>query len=111
MFQTKEPDKNPPKQLNGEERGNLPEKEFSVMIARMIQDLGKGMETPIKKLQEIFNKESGDLKNKQAKMSNTIPEMKNKLEGNDRRITEAEEQISEVEDRVVEITAQGKNKE
>ena len=44
-------------------------------------------------------------------MSNTIPEMKNKLEGNNRRITEAEEQISEVEDRVVEITAQGKNKE
>ena len=41
MHQTKEPDKNPPKQLNGEERGNLPEKEFRVMIVRMIQDLRK----------------------------------------------------------------------
>ena len=37
------------------EIGNLPEKEFRVMIVKMIQDLRKKkMETQIKKLQEEF---------------------------------------------------------
>ena len=44
MFQTKEKDKNPQEQLNEEEIGNLPEKEFRVMIIKMIQDLRKRME-------------------------------------------------------------------
>ena len=39
-FQTKQQDKNTQKQLT-EEIGNLPEKEFRVMIAKMTQDLGK----------------------------------------------------------------------
>ena len=37
----KEQDKTPEKQLNGVEIGNLPEKEFRIMIVKMIQDLGK----------------------------------------------------------------------
>ena len=40
MFQTKEQDKTPQDQLNEEEIGNLPEKEFKAMI-KMIQDLQK----------------------------------------------------------------------
>ena len=40
-FQTKEQDKNTQKQLNEEEIGNLPEKEFRVMVVKMIQDLKK----------------------------------------------------------------------
>ena len=43
-MQTKEQDKNPQEQLNDEEIGNLFEKEFRVMIVRMIQNLGKRME-------------------------------------------------------------------
>ena len=39
------------------EIGNLPEKEFRVMIVRMIQDLGKRTEAEIEKIQEIFNKD------------------------------------------------------
>ena len=35
-YQTKEQDKNAQKQLNKEEIGNLPEKEFRVMIIKMI---------------------------------------------------------------------------
>ena len=64
-FQTKQQDKNTQKQLT-EEIGNLPEKEFRVMIAKMTQDLGKWMKTQIKKLQKkkLFNKELEDLKNK-----------------------------------------------
>ena len=36
----KEQYRNPEKQLNEVEIGNLPEKEFRIMIVKMIQDLG-----------------------------------------------------------------------
>ena len=44
-----------------EEIGSLPEKEFSVMIVKMIQNLGNRME----KIQETFNKDLENLKCKQ----------------------------------------------
>ena len=77
----------------------------------MIQDLGKRMEAKIKKMQEIFNKDLEEWKNKQTKMNNTITEMKTTLERINSRITEAEERISELEDRMVECTAVEQNKE
>ena len=40
-FQTKEQDNNIKTPLNDEEIGNLPEKEFRLMIVKMIQDFGK----------------------------------------------------------------------
>ena len=49
MFQTKEQDKTPEKQLNEVEIGNLPERQFRIMIVRIIQDLGKRMEAKIEK--------------------------------------------------------------
>lgn len=39
-YKTKIQDKSTQKQLNEEYIGNLPEKEFRLMIAKMIQDLG-----------------------------------------------------------------------
>ena len=48
------------------EIGNLPEKELSVMIVKMIQDLRKRMETQTKKTEEMFNKELENIKNKQS---------------------------------------------
>ena len=77
----KEQDKTPEKQLNEVEIGNLPEKEFRIIIVKMIQDLGKWMEAKIEKMQEMFNKDLEKLKNKQTEMNNTITEMKNTLEG------------------------------
>ena len=53
----KEKDKTPEKELNEVEIGNPPEKEFRIMIVKMTQDLGKRMETKIKKMQEMFNKD------------------------------------------------------
>ena len=53
MQQMKQQGKNPPDQTNEEEIGNLPEKEFIVMIVEIIQNLGNRME----KIQETFNKE------------------------------------------------------
>ena len=107
----KEQDKTPEKQQNEVEIGNLPEKEFRIMIVKMIQDLGKRMEAKIEKMQEMFNKDREEWKNKQTEMNNTITEMKTTLEGINRRITETEERISDLEDRMVEFTAVEQNKE
>ena len=100
-FKTKEQDKNTQKPPNDEEIGNLPEKEFRVMTVKMIQDLGKRMETQIENLREMFNKELKDLKNK---MNNATAEIKNNLEGINSKVNRGR-RISEVEERVVEITA------
>ena len=67
----KEQGKNPPDQTNEEEIGNLPEKEFRVMIQKMVQNLGNKMET----IQKTFNKDQEELKSKQTMMSNTINEI------------------------------------
>ena len=81
MYQMKEQDKTPEKQLNEMERDNLPEREFRMMILKMIQDLGIRMEAEIEKMQEMFNKHLEELKNKQTEMNNTITEKKTTLEG------------------------------
>ena len=47
------------------EIGNLPKKEFRIMIVSMIQDLGKRIEAKIEKMQEMFTKDLEELKNKQ----------------------------------------------
>ena len=66
MYQMKEQDKTPEKQLNETEIGNLPEKEFRIMIVKMIQDLGKIMEEKMEKMKEMFKKHLEELKtNKQ----------------------------------------------
>ena len=57
----KEQSKTPPELANEEERGSLPEKEFRLMIVKMIQILGNRME----KIQETFNKDLEELKSKQ----------------------------------------------
>ena len=69
----KEQDKTPERQLNEVEIGNLPEKEFRVMIVKMIQNLRNRME----KIQETFNKDLEELNSKQTVMNNTITEIKN----------------------------------
>ena len=40
----KQQGKNPPDQTNEEEIGSLPEKEFRVIVVKMIQNLGNRME-------------------------------------------------------------------
>ena len=59
-------------QINEDEIGNLPEKEFRVMIVKMIQNLSNRME----KIQETFNKDLKELKSKQTVMNNTIMKLK-----------------------------------
>ena len=111
MPQMREQGKNLQDQINEEDIGNLPEKEFRVMIVKMIQNLGNRMEARIEKIEEMFNKDLEELKKIQTEMNNTITEMQNTLEGITNRITEAEEQISELEDKMMEITTAEQNKE
>ena len=108
--QVKEQDKGPTNQTKEEEIGNLPEKEFRIVIVKMIQNLEykmelqiNSLETRIEKMQEMFNKDLEEIKKSQSVMNNAITEIKDTLEGPNSRITEAEDSISEVEDRMVEI--------
>ena len=70
--QVKEHDKCPPKQIK-EEIGSVPEKEFRIMIVKMIQNLENKMElqinsleTRIEKMQEMFNKDLEEIKKSQS---------------------------------------------
>ena len=118
--QVKENDKKktPPNQTKEEEIGSLPEKEFRIMIVKMIQNLENKMELQInrletrtEKMKEMFNKDLEEIKKSQSIINNAITEIKNTLGGTKSRITEAEESISEVEDRIVEINEAEKEKE
>ena len=108
--QVKEQDKCPSNQTKEEEIGNLPDKNFQIMIVKMIQNLENKMElqinsleTRIEKMQERFNKDLEEIKKSQYIMNNAINCIKNTLVGTNSRIMEAEDRISEVEDRMVEI--------
>ena len=104
--QIKEQTRNTEVQINEEEIGKLLEKEFRIMIVKMIKNLENKME----KMQESINKDLEELKNKHIETNNTIIEIQNTLEGINSRISEAEEQISKLEDKMVEITSEEQNK-
>ena len=96
IHQVKGCDKCPPNQTKEEEIGNLPEKEFRIMIVKMIQHLENKMElqinrleTRIEKMQEMFNKDLEEILKSQSITNNAITEIKSTLEGTDSRITEA----------------------
>ena len=55
-----------------EEIGKLPEKEFRIMIVKIIRNLENRME----KMQESINKDLEELKNKHTETNNTITEIK-----------------------------------
>ena len=104
--QMKKQTRNTEVQINEEEIGKSPEKEFRIMIVKMIKTLENKME----KMQHSINKDLEELKNKHAETNNTIIEIKNILEGIDSRMSEAEEWISELEDNIVKITSEEQNK-
>ena len=113
----KEQDKCPPNQTKEEETGNLPNKEFQIMIVKMIQNLEikiesqiNSLETRIEKMQERFNKDLEEIKS-QYIMNNAINEIENTLEATNSRITGAEDRISELEYRMVEINESERKKE
>ena len=66
--QMKEHTRNTEVQINEEEIGKLLEKEFKIMIVKMIKNFEKKME----KMQESINKDLKELKNKYTQTNNTI---------------------------------------
>jgi len=84
IHQVKEHDKRPPNQSKEEEIGSLPEKEFRIMIVKMIQNLENKMESQInsletrtEKMQEVFNKDLEEIKKSRSIMNNAITDQKN----------------------------------
>ena len=72
MQQMKQHGKTPQDQTNEEETGSLPEKEFRVMTVKMAPNLENKMEAQInrmeswiKNIQEMFNKELEEINNQQ----------------------------------------------
>ena len=82
----KERTRNTEGQINEEEIGKLPEKEFRIMIIKMI----KNLENKKEMMQESINKDLEVLKNKHTEKNKTITEIKNTVEGITSRISEAE---------------------
>ena len=77
--QVKKQDKCPPNQTKEEDIGNLPDKEFQIMIVKMTQNLENKLElqintleTRIEKMQEMFNKGLEEIKKSQYIMNNAI---------------------------------------
>ena len=88
--QVKEQDKSPPNHTKEEEIRSLPEKEFRIMIVKMIQNLENKMElqinrleTRIEKMQEMFKKALEEIKIRSI-MNNAITEIKSPLEETNR---------------------------
>ena len=69
--QIKEQTRNIEVQINEEEIGKLPEKEFRIMIVKMI----KNLENRMAKMQQSINKDLEELKNKHPETNNTITEI------------------------------------
>ena len=95
--QVKEQDKCPPNQTKEGEIGNPPDKEFQIMILKMIQNLEikmesqiNSLETRIERMQERFNKHLEEIKKNQYIMNNAINEIRNTLEATNSRISEAD---------------------
>ena len=108
----KEQTRNTEVQINEEEIGKLPEKEFRIIIIKMIKKLedrmeeihkltekiiqnneskdDQNLENKMKKMQESINKDLEELKNRHTEKNNTATKIKNTLEGTSSRISEAE---------------------
>ena len=71
--QMKEQSRNTEVQINDEKIGKLTEKEYRIMIVKMIKNLENRMET----MQESINEELDELKNEHTKTR--ITKLKNKL--------------------------------
>ena len=76
ITQMREQTRNTEDQINTEKIGKIPEKEFRIMIVKMI----KNLENKVEKMQESINKDLEELKNKHTETNNPITEIKNTLE-------------------------------
>ena len=67
-MQMKKQPRNTQVQINEQEVGKLPEKEFRIMTVKMIQNL----KSRIEKIQESINKDLEEIKNQHTETNDTI---------------------------------------
>jgi len=96
MSQIKNRTKITAQELNEMEINNMPDKEFKVVVIKILQDLRRGWRISMRPSTKRLKKKKNQLK------MNSITEITNTLERINSRLEEAEEQISELEDRVME---------
>ena len=76
ITQMREKGKTPENQLSDEEILSLQEKDFRLLMLKMMQDIGNKLEAKMDNLQETLSEEIQDIKLKQEEMQNTITEKK-----------------------------------
>ena len=72
----REKGKTPENQLSNEEILSLQEKDFRLLMLKMMQDMGNKLEAKMDNLQETLTKQIQDIKLKQEEMQNTITNKK-----------------------------------
>ena len=82
----REKEKTPENQLSDQQILGLQDKDFRLLMLKMMQDIGKKLEAKMDNLQETLTKDIQDIKLKQEEMQNTIIEIKNSLEAANSRI-------------------------
>ena len=90
ITQMREKGKTPENKLS-DEILSLQEKDFRLLMLKIMQDIGNKLEAKMDNLQETLTKEIQDIKLKQEEMQNTITEIKNSLKAANSRKEEAEE--------------------
>ena len=78
ITQMREKGKTPEKQLSHEDILSLQEKDFRLLMLKMMQDIGNKLEAKMDTIQETLSKQIQDVKLKQKEKQNTITEIKKK---------------------------------
>ena len=91
LTQMREKENPPENQLSDQEILSLREKDYRLLMLKMMQDIGNKLEAKMDNLQKTLSKEIQDIKVKQEEMQNTTTEIKNSSEATNSRIQEAEE--------------------
>ena len=76
ITQMREKGKTPENHLSDEEILSLQEKDFRLLMLKIMQDIGNKLEAKMDNLRETLSKEIQDIKLKQEEMQNTITEIK-----------------------------------
>ena len=76
ITQIREKEKTPENQLSDQESLSLQEKDFRLLMLKMMQDIGNKLEAKMDNLQETLSKEIQYIKLKQEEMQNSITEIK-----------------------------------
>ena len=76
ITQMREKGKTPENQLSHEEILGLQEKDFRLLMLKMMQDIGNKLEAKMDNLQETLTKEIQELKLQQEEMQNTVTNKK-----------------------------------